>query len=163
MTQGIVLPVELRVQLPLPPTANHIWQIFGNRMHITTTYRKWLKAAVEAIREEVPEEFTFAGLVEIEISVRLGKGFPKNRDLDNCIKPAIDVLKPAKFGRTDGKLKSDGAAVIADDSSEYVARILAGFLPPHDSKSEAEFFIAVRPWSGSLTAPKAVRAKREVA
>ena len=135
----VTMPRSLGVQLPLPPTANHIWSIFGNRMHRTTVYKKWLAHCTDILADEMqPVE----GPVAIEITLVLGKGCPVSRDLDNCIKPVIDLLKPCKYDRN-GKLTSSGAAIIKDDDVRIVRRITAQVLPAYDKKSEAEFWISV--------------------
>lgn len=50
-----------------------------------------------------------AGPLEIQIKAIAGKGWRKNRDLDNLAKPLIDLLKHT--------------AVIKDDNSTIVKRI----------------------------------------
>lgn len=47
--------------------------------------------------------------VQIEIKVILGKGWRRNRDIDNLIKPLIDVIK--------------NSGIITDDNSTIVKRI----------------------------------------
>lgn len=129
------------VLIPLPPTANNIWRIFGSRQHKSSHYLKWLTECVEIVKDEMQPVI---GPVRVTVTIRLGKGFPRNRDLDNCIKPCLDLLKPPSFRRADGKLSSPGASIIQDDSVEYVPEIIARVLPAYDKKSDAECWISVR-------------------
>lgn len=130
------------IEIPLPPTANNIWRIFGSRQHKSSHYLAWLtECAIIAERDMRPTVTP----CQITVQIRLGKGFARNRDLDNCIKPCIDLLKPPSYRRSDGKLSSPGASIIPEDSVEYVMRIVAEVLPPYDKKSGAECYLSVEP------------------
>jgi hypothetical protein len=130
------------VKIPVPESANHLWKIFGNRQYKTKAYRDWLEYTAQILRERMaPVE----GPVRITITIRFGKGFMRSRDLDNCFKPIIDVLKPPRYDK-EGKLSSDGAGIIPDDSIETVRSIAADVEPAFDKKSEAECWVLVEPY-----------------
>jgi Holliday junction resolvase RusA-like endonuclease len=138
------------VLIPLPPTANNIWRIFGSRQHKSALYTKWLAECAELVAEEMRP---VVGPICITVTIRLGKGFPKSRDLDNCVKPCIDLLKPTSYKRN-GDVASVGAAIIEDDSVEYVRRIVAEVIPAYDKKSDAECYVFVEPFPGTGPARK---------
>lgn len=128
-----------RAIIPVPPSANRLWRIFRNRQHKATEYKDWLKYTAHLLRERMrPVD----GTVRIVIELRFGKGFMRSRDLDNCIKPIIDALKPPRYDK-EGKLASDGAGIIPDDSIEIVRSICIDVLPAIDKKSEAECVVMV--------------------
>lgn len=59
--------------------------------------------------------------VEVEIKVMIGKGWRRNRDIDNLIKPLIDVIK--------------NSGIITDDNSTVVKKIRI-FTENYDIKNE---------------------------
>lgn len=93
------------MSLPLPPSANSIWKSYRRRVVKSWQYCKWLQAAGIIVGK--PGQV--AGPLEIQIKAIAGKGWRKNRDLDNLAKPLIDLLKHT--------------AVIEDDNSTIVKRI----------------------------------------
>lgn len=129
------------VLIPIPPSANHLWKIFGNRQYKAPAYRAWLEEVVPFIERNLAKA---EGPVQVTIQLRFGKGLRANRDIDNCIKPCLDALKPPAFDK-DGKMKSPGASIIYDDSLEAVRRITVELLPAYDKKSEAECRLIVEP------------------
>ena len=156
---------ELGLRLVPPPTANHIWKIFGNRQYATSTYRKWLVHNADIFREALPA-LSFAPPYRVVVTIVRGKGFTESRDLDNCIKPVLDLLKPAKYSKArEGKppeLVSDGCGLIEDDDVEIVREIIARALPAWDSKSEAELYVKVLPADARThDRPKPVRARKK--
>lgn len=132
--------------ISVPPTANHIWKIVMSRIIKDKVYRDWLAYCADLIEERMEP---VDGPVRIDIVITLGKGFASNRDLDNCIKPVLDLLKPNSYSRAkEGKkpeLKSRGAGVIEDDSVAFVREIRAYFEPPIDKKSDAFCTVRVTP------------------
>jgi Holliday junction resolvase RusA-like endonuclease len=130
----------MRTILPLPPTSNHMYKIFGNRMYKAKAYLDWLEVCAAQLRDE-PK---IVGPARVLIEVRRGKGLRVDRDLDNMLKCTLDLLKPEHYGK-DGKRKHHGAGVMVDDSIEYVVEIVARVLPAHDKKSAAEFWLTVSP------------------
>jgi len=133
------------VTIPIPPTANHIWKVVSNRIIKGAHYRQWLQHCSELMSEHMKP---VAGPVEVTITIRLGKGFSRDRDLDNCIKPVLDALKPPHWSRPkEGevrKITSHGASTLEDDNHLIVQRVVADTLPPYDKKSDAECIVTVR-------------------
>lgn len=107
------------VEIPIPPSANAIWRIVSPRMKrpfITRSqvYLDWLADAVATIR------CNGIGLAvlpaRIAITIRGGKGWRANRDIDNVAKPVMDALVLA--GR------------IPDDSTQYVHSVELRYAAP---------------------------------
>ncbi len=71
--------------LPVPPSANLLWRIAGNRMVKSQAYRDWLKEVALIRRHVRPVKPP----VTIELQL-LGK-VHEGRDGDNFVKPAIDA------------------------------------------------------------------------
>jgi len=91
-------------------------------MCLTRKYRNWIEHNLPIIKEGLrkPERFP----VNIEITVVAGRGWNDSRDIDNTIKPLVDLLVRAE--------------VLPDDKTQYVNRVTARYMPFLASKkSEA--------------------------
>lgn len=126
------------IMVPVPPSANRLWRVWNGRVSRAAEYKKWLKECCIEHRAIKNQQVNFP--VEVIITLRLGKGYIASRDIDNCIKPAMDLLKPDSHKRN-GDLDHEGLGIIEDDKVAFVRGIRIVVLPPHDSKSEAEFYI----------------------
>jgi hypothetical protein len=150
-------PRPAGIMVPVPPSANALWTFFRGRAQKSATYKKWLKECCIEHRDIKDQTVDFP--VEVVITLRLGKGYISTRDIDNCIKPTLDLLKPTSRKRN-GDLDHEGLGLIKDDKVEFVRGIRIVVLPPHDSKSEAEFYIDMVPSAVSITPPPRVRTAR---
>lgn len=101
------------VELPIPPSANHLWIVARGRLIQSRQYKSWLSVAIPLCRVGLPY---FANPVEIAVMIQGGKGWRSNRDLDNCLKPIIDAIKHASR--------------IKDDSCHYVTGASVRYMPP---------------------------------
>lgn len=102
-------------EIPIPPSANQMWQIVapkGRRrtpfMKRSTTYKKWLNATALLLKVSMPPARLPAAVV---VTIRGGKGWRQEhgkdvRDIDNLLKPIMDALVLAER--------------IPGDSSEHV-------------------------------------------
>jgi Holliday junction resolvase RusA-like endonuclease len=96
------------VQLPLPPSANHLFATVGNRRVKTKEYRAWIAASLAALVElRKPKSFP------VEVRVTVFGAVNPDRDLDNFLKPTIDLLKTG--------------GIIPDDRIRYVTRVNIGY------------------------------------
>lgn len=78
----------IRLSLPLPPSANDLWRVFRNRAIKSKKYREWIARAHSIVLESVGsmEPTESPCVVKMQIYVR------RRRDVDNNIKPVLDVL-----------------------------------------------------------------------
>ena len=99
--------MRAEIELPMPPSVNQLWfNVPGKGRARTEPYRNWIEAAGWELKSQRPENIV--GSVAVKISAGAGD---KVRDLDNLIKPLLDLLVTH--------------AVIADDAD--VASIVAGW------------------------------------
>lgn len=78
--------------LPYPPSVNRLWRFSRGRMYRTATYTDWIDTAYRNLLEQI-EPPQFADKVRVTIHV----GFPdkRKRDIDNLIKPVLDLIERA--------------------------------------------------------------------
>lgn len=78
----------ITLSLPLPPSTNNLWRVFGGRAIKSQEYRDWIARAHSIVAASVGnlEPTKAPCVVRIQISVR------RRRDVDNSIKPVLDVL-----------------------------------------------------------------------
>lgn len=114
-------------QIPLPPSANRLWRVFGGRVCKSRHYVEWLEHVTWLLRREMKP---VAGPAHVSMLLRGGKGITVRSDLDNLIKPTIDALK--------------GAGILVDDNLEHVVGVDARYEPRTSRKDVAEFFVEVR-------------------
>jgi len=84
-------PAEsLSIDLPFPPSANRLWRSTKDGRHYRSPrYQTWFQAAGIEINRQRP------GKIEGQFSVLLQLGRPdrRRRDLDNLMKPVLDLLQ----------------------------------------------------------------------
>jgi Holliday junction resolvase RusA-like endonuclease len=114
-----------RWTLPVPPSANHLWEGTGRRCRRSRRYEDWL---LECLCRMGPVKLFF-GPVEIRITIRGGKGFPESRDADNAIKAVADLLRHKQ--------------VLRDDTVRDVRRIVVEYIPPESEEAVAECVVVV--------------------
>lgn len=87
----------MQIDLPLPPSVNHIWRRGRGRTYLSANYSKWIQVAHSLVaihRPKVP----MAGPVSVRIVAWRGKGWAeRKRDLDNIAKPVLDLLVREKI------------------------------------------------------------------
>lgn len=134
------------VTLIPPPSANKLWRTFRGRTVRSSAYNDWLEYAAEVIRKE-PNFHQFDEPVRVSITLFPGKGVTRLADLDNLIKPVLDVLCPEKLG-TEGEVKKPGTGVIQDDNlghvHEVVVRLASSEPRVKKGKEKLPAIIAVR-------------------
>lgn len=78
--------------LPAPPSANKMYRYAGNRVLKSSAYRQWLKECDALIWQKGWRD-QMTGPLRVRIHIT-----PKDnrlRDIDNYIKPCLDVLESA--------------------------------------------------------------------
>lgn len=76
------------VRLPIPPSANHCWaNVAGVGRVRSTSYRRWSKLAMAEIQAQ--QSGRVAGKFAVVITAKRTK---RARDIDNIIKPILDLL-----------------------------------------------------------------------
>lgn len=104
----------LTFQLPLPPSVNHLWATVGSRRVKTKHYKSWIDLATIGLLGARPHKKLWYP-VEVEIRIWKCKGFSTNRDIDNIIKPVLDVLV------SEGVIDGDTLKYVRKVSAEYIS------------------------------------------
>lgn len=90
------------VRFDTPPSANKIWRKGPAGMHLAPAYRAW-KAAAGAEVMIARKHIRFVDPVSVMITC---KRVHKGRDLDNSIKPILDVLQFGQLLENDNIVES---------------------------------------------------------
>jgi Holliday junction resolvase RusA-like endonuclease len=101
------------INLPLPPTANHMWQHKTGRMKVSKTgkrfsapvtlsetYKAWLDKAGWIVRQQIPG-IPADGLIQGRFSVRIEYPLVLRGDEDAYEKPLFDLLERMNVVRND--------------------------------------------------------------
>lgn len=112
---------QVRIVIPLPPSTNNLFVNTNGGRGITRVkskkYRDWLKAAGWSARIAAGSaHFTQAVRVLVEIDLA------RNRDLDNALKPVLDLLVWVKI-LDDDNLVDDLRIVRSGSKTEAVVSI----------------------------------------
>ena len=94
----------ITLELPIPPSVNHIWVHSRRGHYLHPKYREWL-TQFEAIRLGAKVS-PIPGPVSITVEVMPGAGFRKGRDLDNLLKAPTDACVRA------GIIGGDDASIV---------------------------------------------------
>ena len=76
------------ILLPYPPSLNSNWRQGKGGVHLSRAYREWRRAAGYTLIDQKPPHVSPPYVVEIA-AARPDK---RKRDLDNLIKPVLDLL-----------------------------------------------------------------------
>ena len=76
------------ILLPYPPSLNSNWRQGKGRTHKSTKYTLWIVDAGYALNQQRPPHLSPPYIVEIAA----GRPDKRKRDLDNLIKPVLDLL-----------------------------------------------------------------------
>ena len=93
---AMLVPIGRRsavaINLPFPPTVNHIWQSSGKRRYLSKEYEAFLgMVGVIVEREKVPQ----FGKQRLSVAIRLHWPNKRRGDLDNRCKAILDSLQRA--------------------------------------------------------------------
>lgn len=90
------------LQLPYPPTANHLFANAGKKRVKTDHYKAWIKEAGWAVVQQRPAKVLGAYRLQL-IAQRPDK---RARDIDNLLKCVSDLLKTHGVIEEDSKAQS---------------------------------------------------------
>ena len=131
-------PGAISLTLPFPPSANSIWRAVNGRNIVSAPYRKWRRAAMDALHEQLrrwPERPVLPGLYAMTLVT--DRPDMRARDLSNTIKAVEDVLTPPRKNKP-------GAHVVEDDSRAQ--QILLRWSSAAPTKA-ARVSVLLEPWS----------------
>lgn len=77
------------IQLPLPPSVNNLFVNAGKRRVKSARYTEWLKAAGWELQAQKPAKVSGT----FRFTMVAYRPDRRRRDLDNLIKPVLDLLK----------------------------------------------------------------------
>jgi len=88
----------------VPPSINSLYRVVGGRAILSKTYRAWIdKAGVELISQRPRKH---AG--PVKVTIELGMPDKRRRDIDNCGKAVLDLL------RKHGVIEEDHSGILRD-------------------------------------------------
>lgn len=121
MFNGLSMPKNYAaVVIPFPPSANSLWRAVKGRNIMSAKYRDWLADAGQCLAQQRPAKVTGP----VNLTIELTAPDKRKRDLDNRLKPAIDLL--VKHG------------VIEADDNSVVRQITARWV---DSENECTVYV----------------------
>ena len=103
-------------EIPLPPSVNHFYGQNGVRRFKTDEAKDWELEAGFMIRNQIKRIIEMKG----KIDIRLEYYFKRERDLDNGIKPILDLLQDMGFYKNDNQVWSILAVKNFDKESPRV-------------------------------------------
>lgn len=107
----------IRLVLPMPPSIWDMYQGHGKRKHLSASYAKWREDAgwfIRGIREPI------SGPVSVHIAVKRPRS---NADLDNRIKPVLDLLQHYRVIENDKQVSRVEAVWNFDTADECVVLV----------------------------------------
>lgn len=76
--------------IPYPPSTNRIWRQGHGRVHKSQEYKDWLALAAWEIRAQLGPRKVISQ--PFKLTVRVDRPDKRKRDLDNLLKPILDLL-----------------------------------------------------------------------
>ena len=86
--------------LPYPPSVNHYWLASGKHRYISHAGRKFRRDAFYIIKAERPLLTKLA----VSVTVMVWPPDRRRRDLDNILKPILDILQYANVIKDDSQV-----------------------------------------------------------
>lgn len=80
----------VKIRIPYPPSTNRIWRQGQGRMHKSQQYKDWLALASWEIRAQLGPKRVITN--PFKITVRVERPDRRKRDLDNLLKPILDLI-----------------------------------------------------------------------
>lgn len=117
------------INIPIPPSANHIHAFARGRVRRSKNYQTWLTTC----QFMLGKPGRVSGVVGVRVVIIGGKGWRSNRDLDNTLKPILDLLRYLD--------------IIEEDNTGIVRRIEVTFQTPATKKSDASVTVIVESMS----------------
>jgi crossover junction endodeoxyribonuclease RusA len=84
------------ISVPYPPSTNRLWSYSSRGVYRTKSYTDWLDLALHSIewKRELIEK-------RCAVAIRANPGDRRKRDIDNIVKPLLDLLEHAKIIKND--------------------------------------------------------------
>lgn len=82
----------IEVTLPWPPSVNHYWRMWQNRMVISTEGRKYRQAVADQILIQRGAKHIAQ---KVKVTIAAYRPDERKRDLDNLLKSTLDALSHA--------------------------------------------------------------------
>jgi hypothetical protein len=114
--------------VPAPPSANDMTSFGKGRVYRSKAYKAWLGRCFFLTRGAITK---VEGTVSIDIAIVGGKGLKANRDLDNFVKPIVDMCRHL--------------GVIPEDNFSIVRSLRATYTPPANKTARARVTVMVFP------------------
>lgn len=103
----------MRLELPIPPSANHIFRASRRgQVYRSKKYTDWHKAA-ELMAYATKKGKVINPPYAITMEIIGGSGWRKDRDLDNCWKPVLDLLQHLQ--------------IIQEDNCQHITRLVVTY------------------------------------
>lgn len=118
---------DYAITIPPPPSVNSIFRYGKGKMYRSRPYMAWLGECIALHKGRKPEPFQRP--VSVAVTLHGGSGFKKNRDLDNCLKVVVDLLRHLE--------------VILDDNVQHVVDVRISYIPPQSKKEKARALVSV--------------------
>lgn len=107
---------SVRLVLPVPPSVNNLYTNSPKGRTRSKKYKDWARDACDAAKTQ--KSLRAAPVpCRVTVSITGGTGFSTQRDIDNCLKPVIDLLKDL------GVIANDNVTVVAEVKALYLGRV----------------------------------------
>ena len=106
------------IDLPTPPSTNHLYRRSRGNVYKTAKYREWEVAASLVIQLERPGSF------DVPVSLEIRVQYAPRRDLDNYLKPICDILVKNGVIENDRMTQVLEKRIVRDDAIEGVRVII---------------------------------------
>lgn len=117
--------------LPLPPSTNNLFVNIKGRGRIKAPkYRSWIWAAGWAIAKQNPLKF----VGDVEVTILAARVNGRRRDIDNLIKPVLDLLVTHAVLKDDSQVRKVDATWMATSSD--LTGLSVSIRPYHSPKEE---------------------------
>ena len=92
------------ISLPFPPSTNRLWRVVNGRAILSKAYREWIAAAGVELVTQRPKKHEGP----VAVGIELGMPDRRRRDIDNCGKACLDLL------RRHGVIEDDHSGIVRD-------------------------------------------------
>lgn len=106
----------MKIYLPIPPSANMLFRTTDGKRFKTAKYKSWITSGMQYILDQ---NITFQALSEVHIELYVPR-LRTNSDIDNRIKPVLDLLVRTDIIQDDSLVKSVYAEWVDRDADCYV-------------------------------------------
>lgn len=111
--------MKTTIELPIPPSTNNLFVTRRGKRYKSNHYLAWIKEADLMLM--VQRAKPVPSPVSIVVRIIGGDGWTRGRDLDNAIKPVLDLCKMA--------------GLILDDNCNHVVSVRAFYCEPRGEKA----------------------------